>query len=101
MTLVCTCPEPDAAQRIATTLVDQRVAACVNIIPESRSIYHWNGHTYDEPQTVLTIKTRSTLFAAVQAVVCELHPDAVPELVALPVVDGHRAYLDWVREQTR
>jgi len=97
--VLCTLPPGDAASSIARTLVEERRAACVNLIPSMRSIYSWQGAICDEPEQLAIIKT--TDFAALRARLIELHPYDVPEVIALPVEAGHLPYLDWVRAQTR
>src|SRR4030095_1927642 len=93
----------------ARALVEERLIACANLIPRIRSIYRWEGQVADEAEVLLVLKTRSSpcaavgfrktvgsRCAAVAARVKALHPYALPEVVALPVVDGSEAYLDWV-----
>ena len=96
-----TCPDRDTARSIASALVEQREAACVNIVPGLESVYRWQGRIEIDPELLLLIKTRADRVAAVQARVAALHPDDVPEVVAVPIVDGSKAYLDWLDEQTR
>ena len=91
-----TAPDPDTAAVIGRTLVEERLIACANIVPGIRSIYRWEGQVADEPEVLLVLKTRASRCAAVAARVKALHPYALPEVVALPVVDGSEAYLDWV-----
>jgi periplasmic divalent cation tolerance protein len=91
-----TAPDPDTAAVIGRTLVEERLIACANIVPGIRSIYRWEGQVADDPEVLLVLKTRASRCAAVAARVKALHPYALPEVVALPVVDGSEAYLDWV-----
>src|SRR5262249_62184558 len=95
---VCLAPAPAAepAVRMACMLVDERLIVCANLVPGIRSIYRWEGEVNDEAEVVLVLKTRASRCAAVAARVKDLHPYALPEVVALPVVDGSEAYLDWV-----
>lgn len=99
--LVClsTCPDADTAQRIATALVSESLAACVNQWPGALSTYRWQGRVQTDPEIMLAIKTTADRFAAMEARLRALHPYDVPELVALEAVDGHIPYLDWVRAQ--
>ncbi|TCV96037.1 periplasmic divalent cation tolerance protein [Luteibacter rhizovicinus] len=94
------CGEAAAAQVIATALVEERLAACVNIIPGIRSTYRWDDRVQTENEVVLLIKTTAGRYDAMQARLIELHPYEVPEIVAIPVERGHAAYLDWVRAST-
>ena len=94
--VLVTAPDAETAARIARALVEEHLIACANVIPGIRSIYRWEGEVADEPEVLLVLKTRASRFAAVAARVKALHPYALPEVVALPVVDGSEAYLDWV-----
>ena len=98
--VLVTCPAERAAE-IARPLVEEKLAACVNIVPGLRSIYTWEGKISDEPEALLLIKTRAALFEPLRARVLELHLYDVPEVIALPIVAGHPDYLRWVMESTR
>lgn len=88
------------AERIATTLVNERLAACVNILNPIRSIYRWQGAISDEQEWLLLIKAQAEDFAALEARVKTLHSYQVPEIIALPIVAGSEAYLHWLRSET-
>jgi periplasmic divalent cation tolerance protein len=98
--VLVTCPAERAAE-IARPLVEEKLAACVNIIPGLRSIYAWEGKICDDPEALLLIKTRAALFEALRARVLELHLYEVPEVIALPILAGHTDYLRWLAESTR
>jgi periplasmic divalent cation tolerance protein len=85
---------------LATTLVDERLAACVNALPAMDSIYRWQGRIERERERQLVIKTTAVRLAALRERLSELHPYDVPELLVIPVADGGQAYLDWVRVET-
>ena len=93
----CTCPDADSAQKLAETLVGERLAACVNRLPGVLSTYRWQGEVHTDGEELLLIKTTAARFEVLKARLLELHPYELPELVALPVEHGHAAYLDWVR----
>lgn len=95
-----TCPDETVAQRVASALVDARAAACVNIVPGLQSVYRWQGAIETDAELLLIIKTRAGCLDAIEAVLGRLHPDDVPELIALPITDGSQAYLEWLAEQT-
>ncbi len=97
----CTCPDAASARRIAEALVTERLAACVNQLPGIRSTYRWQEAVQTDSEELLLIKTTDTRLAALERRLLELHPYEVPELIAVPVVQGHEAYLDWVRQQSR
>lgn len=87
----------ERAQEIARALVDRRVCACVNVLPAVRSFYRWKGAVEDDTEALLVIKTSVEGFEPLRAAVVELHPYEVPEVLAVPVTNGHAPYLDWVR----
>ena len=94
---LCTCPDDATAQTLAETLVNERLAACVNRLPGVLSTYRWQGAVHADGETLLLIKTMDARFEALKARLLELHPHDLPELIALPIERGHAAYLDWVR----
>jgi periplasmic divalent cation tolerance protein len=95
-----TAPAEEAVD-LAKTLVDERLVACVNIVPGLRSIYWWQGKVEDEPEVLCIMKTRTTLFEALRDRVRELHSYEVEEIIALPILAGNLPYLDWIKENTR
>jgi periplasmic divalent cation tolerance protein len=95
-----TAPEDEAVD-LAKTLVNERLVACVNIVPGLRSIYCWQGKVEDEPEVLCIMKTRTTLFEALRDRVRELHSYEVEEIIALPIMAGNLPYLDWIKENTR
>ena len=99
--VLSTFPNPDKAAEIARALVDERLAACVNIVPAIRSIYRWQGAVSDDTETLAVIKTTRERYADLAARLRALHPYEVPEILALDVEAGHPAYVAWVEEQTR
>ncbi len=89
------------AKQIATRLVEERLAACVNIIPKVSSVYKWQGKVETATEDLLVIKTWPDRLPALLARLEELHPYDVPEAVAFSIEDGLPAYLDWVKQETR
>ncbi len=96
-----TAPDEAVAARIARALVDERLAACANLIPGVRSIYRFEGAVEDEREVLLVIKTRADRVEALADRLRALHPYQVPELLVLPTVGGLAPYLDWVRAEAR
>jgi periplasmic divalent cation tolerance protein len=94
----CTCGSAEEAEKIARGLVEARAAACVNIVPGLRSIYRWKGAVEDAQEWLLVIKTTRELFDRLRGEIRTLHSYEVPEIVAVPVVDGLEAYLNWIAE---
>ena len=95
-----TASNEDEAAKISRALVEEHLAGCVNIIKGIRSIYHWQGKIEDEPEVLMMAKTQRHLFPALSKKVKELHPYTVPEILALPIVEGSAEYLDWLRDVT-
>jgi periplasmic divalent cation tolerance protein len=93
-----TCPNRRVADAIARGLVDERLAACANIVPGLTSIYRWEGKVCRDREVLLLLKTKRSGFTALARRVRELHPYSVPEIIALPVALGAQAYLSWVAE---
>jgi len=100
--LVLTTLPPDlaGATAFARTLVEERLAACVNVLGEMRSVYTWQGRVEDEAERQILVKTTRDRLEALWARVQELHPYEVPEFLVVPIVDGSAAYLRWVRDAT-
>jgi len=96
MTVLMTAPTEEEAAIIARALVEERLVACVNIIPKVRSIYRWEGKVCDEQEVMMVAKSESTLAPSVVARVKELHSYEVPEIICLPVETGSGDYLDWI-----
>lgn len=93
-----TCPSPAEAGRIGRALVEERLAACVNLLPGMRSIYRWQGAVETADEVVLIAKTLRTRAAALTRRVQALHPYSCPCVVLLPVAGGSAAYLRWLAE---
>ena len=99
--LLSACPDAATAERLGRALVEESLAACVNVLPGLRSIYRWNDAVQCDEEALMIVKTTSTRLAAARERLVALHPYEVPEVVALPVADGHHAYLEWVAASTR
>lgn len=98
--VLSTCSSAEEAARIARHLVDSRLAACVAITPGVRSIYRWKDAVEDATEHALTIKTRAELFPQLRDELRRIHSYETPEIVALPIVDGLDAYLQWIDDET-
>jgi periplasmic divalent cation tolerance protein len=99
--VLCTAPSAEVGATLGRGLVEARLAACVNVVPGLRSIYVWEGALHDEPEVQLLVKTRRERFEAVRDWLSENHPYTVPEILAIPIEAGSKAYLEWLEEQTR
>lgn len=94
----CTVPDGDEGAKIGRALVEEKLAACVNIVGGLRSIYHWDGEVCDDPEALLVIKSRRASFDALERRIIELHSNEVAEIIAVPIVAGHQPYLQWIDE---
>lgn len=99
--VLSTFPNLDKAAEVARILVDEQLAACVNLVPAVRSIYRWQGTVSDDTETLAVAKTTRAGYDALATRLLELHPYDVPEVLALPVERGHAAYLAWVAASVR
>lgn len=97
--VLTTTDSTDAADRLARAIVEERLAACVQLTP-IRSVYRWQGAVHVEGETLLLIKTQRELFERLDAFIRERHSYETPEIVALPIVAGSQAYLDWIAAET-
>ena len=94
------CPDEESANAIALALVEERLAACVNILPRVQSVYRWQGAVESATEIPLFIKSTATNYPALEAAIRNRHPYPVPEIIALPVERGLPAYLDWIASET-
>ena|ERR1700683_1975391 len=102
--VLSTCGSPDEAQRLAHALVEKRLAACVNIIPGVRSVYHWRNEAgkdaiEEEEEVLLLIKTSRPLLEDLRSEIERMHSYEVPEVIAMQVVDGSERYLAWLERE--
>ncbi|GJQ54073.1 MAG: divalent-cation tolerance protein CutA [Rhodocyclaceae bacterium] len=98
--VLTTCPGHTIAAEIATAVIDQRLAACVNRIPGVKSWFRWQGQLQQEEEVLLLIKTTRARLDQLETLIRALHPGEVPEIIALPITAGSAAYLQWISENT-
>lgn len=96
--IYCTCPDKEAAKKLAQGLVENHLAACVNIIPGLTSVYPWQGKIETANEVLLLIKTHNECFPALENYIQTHHPYELPEIVAVPIEQGAKQYLNWVSE---
>ena len=99
--VITNCPDEETANRIGLALIEEKLAACVNILPRVQSIYRWQGAVESATEVPLLIKTTAASYPALEAAIRERHPYDIPEIIALPVTAGLPAYLNWVAAETR
>ena len=93
-------PDHESAVTLGQALIEQRLAACVNILAPCTSIYHWGGKTETTNEIPLLIKTQHKLYLALEQAIKQFHPYDIPEIIALPVTQGLPAYLNWIAAET-
>lgn len=101
LVVLTNCPDEAAANAIALAVVEEKLAACVNILPRVTSVYRWQGAVESATEIPLLIKTSKQAYAALAQRIAELHPYEVPEIIALPVDRGLPAYLQWVENNVQ
>lgn len=94
--LLCTCPDKPMAEKIARLLIEQQLAACVNLLPNVTSIYRWQNAIEQADEVLLLIKTRSSVYAELEQTIKTHHPYEVPEIIALNIEQGLPDYLQWI-----
>ena len=99
--VLTTCGSREEAHRIANQLVEQRLAACVNIVPQIESVYRWQDEVETATEWLLLIKTTTTLFERLREAVLKLHSYDVPECIEVEIEDGSAAYLEWIANSVK
>jgi len=94
--VLCTCPDAETANRIATVLVEEGLAACVNILSSITSVYRWQGKTETTGESLMIIKSPTENYPYIEKRIVELHPYELPEVIAVPIVAGLEPYLAWL-----
>lgn len=100
LVVLTNCPDEACADAIASVLVERRLAACVNVLAPCRSVYRWEGRTESAKEVPLLIKTTRDRYDALETAIRAHHPYELPEIVAVSVVRGLPAYLDWIAAET-
>jgi len=98
--VLSTCGSLEEAREIGQALVERRLAACVNIVPNIESIYRWKGEIESSIEHLLVIKTTEKAFPLLRDAIAELHSYEVPECIEIPITDGSAAYLKWIEAST-
>ena len=95
-----TCKDAVEAQKIASSVVSERLAACANVMPQHQSFYWWDGSVQTGQEVAVILKTREDLFRQLKARILELHSYDTPCIVALPIEAGHAPFLKWINDET-
>lgn len=98
--IYCTVPNEFSANLIASTLIDENLAACVNIVPSVTSVYKWEGTVQTDSELLLIIKTQQSKFEEIEKRIKELHENSIPEIIALPIIKGSEEYQNWIVKET-
>jgi periplasmic divalent cation tolerance protein len=98
--VLVTAPDEEVAANIAREIVEERLAGCVNITKGVRSIYSWEGRIEDEPEVMMIIKTKGSLFEPLKRRISDLHPYSIPEIISFKIEKGSDEYLKWLDEVT-
>jgi periplasmic divalent cation tolerance protein len=98
--IITNCPDEEVANAIALAVVEEKLAACVNILPRVQSVYRWQGAVESASEIPLLIKSTAENYPALEQRIAELHPYEVPEIIALPITHGLPAYLNWLAAET-
>ncbi|GEM46525.1 divalent-cation tolerance protein CutA [Deinococcus cellulosilyticus] len=99
--VLVTAPDLEGARTLAHTLLQEKHCACVNLIPQILSLYHWQGEIHQDSEILMLIKTTTEKYAALEQRILELHPYDTPEVIALDIKEGQEKYLRWIAESTR
>ena len=91
----------NTARKISEELVHNRLAACCNILPGIKSIYHWENKVQQDEELLIIIKSRSDSYSQVEKKIREIHPYSVPEIIALPLINGNIDYLNWMDDNVK
>lgn len=98
--IFCTVPNKDEAKKISRALLNENLAACCSTVDKVSSMFSWNGEICNENELLLIIKTRQELFDKIEAVIKAFHSYNVPEIIALPIIQGSKDYLGWIDHET-
>ena len=99
--VLSTFPETESVKSVAETLVNEKLAACVNVIPGVQSIFRWQDKIDNANENILIIKTKDSLYDELEVRIKELHPYELPEIISVPIDKGLNKYLDWISESTK
>lgn len=94
-------PDQDTARSLAHSLLEEKLAACINLMPAIVSFYEWKGETCEDSECLLLIKTRQSCYGRIEALIHTHHPYELPEIIAMEISHGLPAYLEWIHKSTQ
>ena len=98
--VLSSCPDAASAQVLTKALLSERLAACVNRLPGIKSMYRWQNQVERDDEVLLMIKTRAALYPQLEALIKDMHPYELPEIIAIPISQGSAEYLAWIDAET-
>ena len=98
--ILATAMNTEEANKIAKKLVDDKLVACVNMVENVSSVFRWEGKVDEAKEVLMILKSRKDLFEKIAETIKSLHSYSVPEIIALPIIDGNQDYLNWIKEST-
>ena len=98
LAVYCTCPDENTADRIAQTLVNEGLSACINIVPSVKSVYRWQGRIESATESLMIIKIAASNYERIEQRIVELHPYELPEVIGVPIIAGLEPYLAWLTQ---
>ncbi len=99
--VMTTVPDIEVGRILAEKIIEGRLAACVTQLSPVESLFWWEGKISQEQEYVLFIKTKSALYSQLESKILQIHPYKVPEIIALPILRGHKPYIDWMNKETQ
>lgn len=96
----CTCPSLEAGKDIASKVVEAKLAACVNLVPNITSIYRWENKIEESSEILLILKTSEKVYRLLEAEILKHHPYECPEVIGIPIEHGYKGYLEWLNQNT-
>lgn len=99
--VLCTINDLDRAKNISKILLEDKLIACVNIIPKVTSLYRWQGEICEDSEYLMVLKSRSSLFEVLKNKISALHPYEVPEIISVEIKEGAKSYLEWLNKELK
>lgn len=101
LVVLCTTSSETESRKLASLILEQKLAACVNVVSGIHSLFFWEGRLEEESESLMVIKTSETQYPKLEKILSEAHSYDLPEIIALPITQGSQAYLDWIEKSTK